>query len=228
MAEMYHVRVQSVEGDRLVCRVTDVYGGEPLTPSRTLSFRFIWEPWWDLTAGRAEHLPNGKDISKEKAREMGCAAPLSRELAAQNMDDLDWCCANAGRFIRCVGVTDFFNYDPMNEEATEEGVDPQATYTILVTNPDWLAHLSPGMEWPTNGFDDDGGYTRIHPMWRSPDVMSLARGIDLSQDFSGMPVLADALQEAGCDTEALPSHLREPSCKHARGCWALERILDRF
>lgn len=227
MSALYRVRVQSVEGDQLVCRVTVVYDGEPLTPSRTLSFRFIWEPWWDLTAGRADHLPNGKGVSKDQAREMGRSAPLARELAEQDMDDLDWCCANAARFVRCVGVTDFFNYDPMNEEAPQEEVAPQATYTILVTDPEWLAHLGPGMEWETHGFDDDT-YPLANSKWRSPDVMSLARAIDLSQDFSGMPVLADALQEAGCDAEPILSHLRDPACRHARGCWAFERVLGRF
>lgn len=227
MADMYRVRVLSVEGDRLICRVTVDYRGESLTPSRTVAFRFVWEPWWDLTAGRTEHLPNGKDVSNEQAREMGWAAPLSRELAERDMDDLDWNCANADRFIRCVGVTDFFNYDPLEPDATTPEEPPQATYTILATEPDWLVHLSPGMEWGTTAFDDDIRH-RIEPSWRSPDVLSLAKGIDASQDFSGMPVLADALQEAGCDCGDLLSHLRDPACKHACGCWALEQILDRL
>jgi hypothetical protein len=59
MATMYHVRVLSIEGSRLACRVTAVYPDVSLAPSRTLAFRFVWEPWWDLTAGSSHHLPEG-------------------------------------------------------------------------------------------------------------------------------------------------------------------------
>jgi hypothetical protein len=227
MSVMYRVYIQAVERDRLICRVTVVYRDEPLNPSRTLAFRFIWESWLALASGYSRHLPSEEGVSEEAAREMARASPLAREMAGRDMDDLDWCNANAGRFVHCVGVTDFVNYDPIHSAATDPAVNPQATYTILVTDPGWLAHLSPGMEWESYSFEDDV-YPQMHPKWRSPDVMSLARGIDTSQDFSGMPVLADALQEAGCDADTLLGHLRDPACKHARGCWTLERILGRF
>jgi hypothetical protein len=57
--------------------------------------------------------------------------------------------------------------------------------------------------------------------------MALAKGIEASQDFSGMPVLADALQEAGCDCDDLLSHLRDTSATHVRGCWALDLVLGK-
>lgn len=56
--------------------------------------------------------------------------------------------------------------------------------------------------------------------WRSLDVISVAKGINASQDFSGMPVLADALQEAGCDSDDILNHLRDTNATHVRGCWA--------
>jgi hypothetical protein len=42
----------------------------------------------------------------------------------------------------------------------------------------------------------------------------------------GLAVLADALEEAGCDDESMLSHLREPG-QHARGCWVVDRLTGR-
>jgi hypothetical protein len=39
-----------------------------------------------------------------------------------------------------------------------------------------------------------------------------------------LAVLADALEEAGCDNADLPVHLRGPG-PHVRGCWALDLLL---
>jgi hypothetical protein len=42
--------------------------------------------------------------------------------------------------------------------------------------------------------------------------------------FDLMPVLGDALEEAGCDTADLLAHFRGPG-PHVRGCWALDMVL---
>ncbi|AMV25096.1 hypothetical protein VT84_11920 [Gemmata sp. SH-PL17] len=41
-----------------------------------------------------------------------------------------------------------------------------------------------------------------------------------------MPILADALQDAGCADEALLAHCREPGA-HVRGCWVVDLVLGR-
>ncbi|MBA4062499.1 MAG: hypothetical protein C0501_02110 [Isosphaera sp.] len=66
----------------------------------------------------------------------------------------------------------------------------------------------------------------LDPGWRTGTVLSLARGMWEARDFSGMPVLADALQDAGCpDEEAeLLSHCRSGG-EHVRGCWVLDLVL---
>jgi hypothetical protein len=45
-----------------------------------------------------------------------------------------------------------------------------------------------------------------------------------ARDFSAMPILAAALQDAGCDSEAILNHCRVPAA-HARGCWAVDLVL---
>jgi len=62
------------------------------------------------------------------------------------------------------------------------------------------------------------------PAWRTENVMHLAHHADGTGDFSALPVLADALEEAGCGRADLLEHLRHDA-PHARGCWALEAVL---
>jgi hypothetical protein len=65
------------------------------------------------------------------------------------------------------------------------------------------------------------------PAWRTSDVLLLARGIYEERAFDRMPILADALQDAGCDNDDILSHLREANATHVRGCWALDLVLEK-
>jgi hypothetical protein len=53
---------------------------------------------------------------------------------------------------------------------------------------------------------------------------ALAEAIYEQGSFEEMPVLADALEDAGCANAELLAHLRGHG-EHARGCWALDRLL---
>lgn len=46
------------------------------------------------------------------------------------------------------------------------------------------------------------------PSWRTETAVSLARGIYEERAFDRMPILADALEEAGCDNAEVLNHLR--------------------
>jgi hypothetical protein len=41
-----------------------------------------------------------------------------------------------------------------------------------------------------------------------------------------MPILADALEEAGCENAEVLAHCREPG-PHARGCWVPDGVLGK-
>ncbi len=63
----------------------------------------------------------------------------------------------------------------------------------------------------------------LDPTWRTENVVHLAQHIDSTGDFATMPVLADALEEAGCDRTDILDHLRR--AEHIRGCWVLEEVI---
>jgi hypothetical protein len=57
-------------------------------------------------------------------------------------------------------------------------------------------------------------------------ALALARGIYKEGAFERMPVLGDALEDAGCEDEALLTHCREKKLRrHVRGCWTLDALL---
>jgi hypothetical protein len=62
--------------------------------------------------------------------------------------------------------------------------------------------------------------------WLTFTVIALANGIYDQKAFDRMPILADALQDAGCDNEEILNHCRQPS-EHVRGCWVVDLLLDK-
>jgi hypothetical protein len=70
------------------------------------------------------------------------------------------------------------------------------------------------------------GTIRFAPEWITETVRLLAKGMYESGDFSATPILADALQDAGCDNADILDHCRRPGA-HVRGCWVVDLILGK-
>ncbi len=62
--------------------------------------------------------------------------------------------------------------------------------------------------------------------WNAATVERLARAIYQEERFDELPLLADALTEAGCTDIQILDHLRQPS-GHVCGCWALDLLLGK-
>jgi hypothetical protein len=67
----------------------------------------------------------------------------------------------------------------------------------------------------------------LDPAWLTSDVRLLARGIYDEKAFERMPILADALQDAGCDSEEVLGHCRDAKQVHVRGCWVVDLVLGK-
>jgi hypothetical protein len=68
---------------------------------------------------------------------------------------------------------------------------------------------------------------QIEPSWLTPNVLALAHTLYEERRFDDVPVLADALEEASCDSRDILGHLRQPGQVHVRGCWCLDALLGR-
>jgi hypothetical protein len=62
--------------------------------------------------------------------------------------------------------------------------------------------------------------------WRTPTVLALARTTYEERAFEHLPILADALEEAGCSNKELLAHCRGPG-PHVLGCWVLDLVLGQ-
>jgi hypothetical protein len=62
--------------------------------------------------------------------------------------------------------------------------------------------------------------------WNGGTVAVIARRIYEERAFRDLPILADALLEAGCEDADLLGHLRGPG-PHVRGCWSVDALLGK-
>ena len=95
------------------------------------------------------------------------------------------------------------SFEGLGEELRTE----QAVLTrCIFGNPFWPAH--------------------ILPAWLTSTVVSLANGIYSERAFDRLPILADALMDAGCDHADVLDHCRSEG-PHVRGCWVIDLLLGK-
>jgi hypothetical protein len=63
-------------------------------------------------------------------------------------------------------------------------------------------------------------------VWNGGSIPKLAQSIYTDRAFDRLPILADALEEAGCDNADILEHCRSGG-EHVRGCWVLDLILRK-
>lgn len=96
---------------------------------------------------------------------------------------------------------------------------------------------TPGPEWQVNTVEARGRL--LHEIFGNlfrpatvaaacltPTVVELARQMYDARDFTAMPILADALQDAGCENEDVLTHCRGEG-PHVRGCWVVDLVLGK-
>jgi hypothetical protein len=69
-------------------------------------------------------------------------------------------------------------------------------------------------------------FSQLEEVPRERQVVQLAESIYQARSFDLMPILADALEEAGCTEPLILAHCRAEQ-KHHRGCWVVDRLLSR-
>jgi hypothetical protein len=62
--------------------------------------------------------------------------------------------------------------------------------------------------------------------WNNGTVPKIAQAIYDDRTFNHLPILADALEEAGCTNADILGHCRGPG-PHARGCWVVDLLLGK-
>jgi hypothetical protein len=73
-------------------------------------------------------------------------------------------------------------------------------------------------------FDVPARPLALDPAWRTSTVVALARGIAADGAIDRLPILADALQDAGCEDPDVLALCRGPG-PLARGRWVVDLVL---
>ena len=66
----------------------------------------------------------------------------------------------------------------------------------------------------------------LDPRWLSSTVFNLASTIYDERVWERMPILGDALMDAGCDSDEIIQHCQGPG-PHVRGCWVVDLLLGK-
>jgi BTB/POZ domain-containing protein KCTD9 len=102
------------------------------------------------------------------------------------------------------------------------GWDPADTPATFPTDPEVAELLRCVAGNPFRAVTVDPGWVTAN----GRAAERLGRRIRDEDDFTAIPVLADALEEVGCTDRAVLAHCRSGG-EHAHGCWVVELLLDR-
>jgi hypothetical protein len=100
-----------------------------------------------------------------------------------------------------------YDYDPAAISA--ERVEQYRLLADIVGNPFHPTTLDP-----------------VWTAWKDAPVVRLAQGIYEERAFDRLPILADALEKAGCTDRDILDHCRGPGT-HVRGCWVIDLLLGK-
>ena len=91
----------------------------------------------------------------------------------------------------------------------------------------WMAEVRWPGSWLTHDiFGNPFRPVTVDPAWLTSDVFALAAGIYADRAFDRLPILADALQDAGCDNADILNHCRSDG-PHVRGCFVVDLLLGK-
>ncbi len=115
--------------------------------------------------------------------------------------------------------------------------DPQTWVFVLLhdyaPSNDWLTAWYEVLPDPTpicdmlrDIFECPMHTTPFKQTWRSEDAQRIAQEIYETQEYTQMPILADALEEAGCSESRVLDHCRNGQ-QHWKGCWVIDGVLEK-
>lgn len=172
-----------------------------------------------------EGLASAEDLHPMRAAALEEIERNIREQALEN-----WTGSDMGHILlandaeraaaRHIDLTQDFAFDVVVDRLPESLTDDEAWE--MVTGPvrtqlcRWLQDVAGNPSHPV----------QFQPEWRTPDAVAIASEMYLRRDFGALPVLAEVLQEAGCEDPLPIRHCRKRG-EHIRGCWVIDLVLSK-
>ncbi len=181
------------------------------SPAQSLAWKLIWL--------RNDSYPQGKDLYDAVLLAERFRLPFAILAATWQRGQagpLPETSAGLTRYRRVDWVTFRAEYPGVGEDATGWRLRLEAALQPMFTEEQRVA---PGPNNPPSG-------PAAEPSWLTSTVVAVARGIDADAAFDRLPILADALEDAGCTDEDLLAHCRG-SGLHSRGCVVVDLLLGK-
>jgi hypothetical protein len=163
--------------------------------------------WWGIGRDDASQVPASEveyDFIEEVMTLIGEAVSVAVEAAQDRIEDKEWARAeNSGG-------------------AADAVMTAYGKIATKVADEEQLAQCQMLRDLFGNPFRS----VALAPVWLTSRVVALAQAIHDERAFDRLPVLADALEEAGCHDEHILGHCRGPG-PHVRGCWLVDLILGK-
>jgi hypothetical protein len=111
-------------------------------------------------------------------------------------------------------------------EAAEKVHDGPVKLLVKARNDAWAVERRSQAGLLRDIFGNPFRPVTMNPAWRTSNSTALAQSIYDERAFDRMPILADALEDAGCDNQDVLQHCRGGG-EHVRGCWVVDLVLGR-
>lgn len=140
---MYHVSVNEVSDTWVVFKLRIITGDQPdFDSGRAFALMLIYDP-----------------ILKKKITD----APLAHHVSHDDIVNVSWLHQHVEEYIDDAVLTEIRNL-PVTEDLEQMSPKelnkffasdraPWALFDVTATNPDWIAHLKPGMKWESSAYD---------------------------------------------------------------------------
>jgi hypothetical protein len=180
-------------------------------------------PYPDYVARHLAELSNALSVAERYADgEIGAWELLAARKVAEGLYDVY--CDSGGVMPNAVGTA---------LGATEESIEDNFCRKTDMFDSFLCQHAEWGMvkrarqaELLRDIFGNPFRPITLDPSWLTSTVTILARTMYESRDFTAMPILADALQDAGCEDDQVLSHCRGEGV-HVRGCFLIDLLTGR-
>lgn len=189
--------------------------------------RRIWPRYWDERSRRVVEIGERFADGEVTFEELRIAGQLTWETAREaggglEMEDMAVIASSAD-----VAEADAFTAASQGSEACRGGANSDRTLEF----PDedrFLEEEGPQADLLRDifGYLLPRGPVKVRLDWNNSTIPKLARIIYDSRSFSDLPILADALEEAGCIDPYVLAHCRQAG-EHVRGCWVVDLILGK-
>jgi hypothetical protein len=212
--------------------------------------RNIWHRLWDPRSCRAVEVAERFADGLATAEELAAARVLAEEAVADaSAEFLRTYSRSAEGAVEATTAA----CDAARPSALEAATGTAASAAQAIPFPEpWKARRREQVLLLRELFGNPFRPARLDPflrMWNGGQIPRLAAAIYEERAFERMPVLGDALEEAGCTDSDLLAHCRVPLLRapfdvagtpgedwlasagmsggHVRGCWAVDLVLER-